>query len=122
MKNLITIIFFLFVIVLTGCNLNTRQKPNSVPSEAKWIGGVDGGVWVQTKEKIQDGQYLIIVYSDAGKLWVQDTFKIEKRCQTELPDSIDIIDLMSGFDGKDILLKIRTSANENCRLIGSKER
>jgi len=118
MKKIILNLLSIFCILVIACKSNSiPKKPDIVPNEANWLGGADGGVWVFTKEKINSGQYLINIYTDAGSLWVEDTFRIEEKCLPMLSDAINIFDLMSGFDGKDIILKIKSPDDKYfCRL------
>ncbi len=118
MKKIILYFLSVFCILVITCKSNSiPKKPDLVPNEANWLGGADGGVWVYIKKKLNTEQYLINIYTDAGNLWVEDTFRIEDKCLPMLSDTINIFDLMSSFDGKDIILKIKSPDDEYfCRL------
>lgn len=120
MKKLVIYLLAIVWLLAPACKSNTiPKKPAKVPEQANWLGGVDGGIWILPKEKIKTGEYLISIYTDAGNLWVEDTFKIEGKCLPQLIDTANIFNLMSSFDGKDIILKIKTPGeNYNCRLQG----
>lgn len=117
---MIKLLFFFISFIILSCSIMTPERPKTVHENANWIGGVDGGVWIYTKEKIDVGKYIIEVYNDIGNLWVQDTFKIDNKCHYQIVNTTDIDHLISGFDGTNIYLKIKED-NQYCKLVPQKE-
>jgi hypothetical protein len=97
------------LILLIGCyrafNLPTilndqPKRPDNLPNEAFWSGGMDGGAWfVINPQKVAPDIWQIKIYSDDGQPWVRGNFwwKSAKNIKTSLP--------ISGFDGHIILLE-----------------
>ena len=72
----------LLVVLLAACDIQSNsestqapQKPDTVSEEAIWVGGADGGVFVELSETDNDGIYTgSIRYGHNGGLWYQGKF------------------------------------------------
>ena len=61
------VFYFLMLVGILGCyRQSTPEKPDTVPDEAKWVGGLDGGVWLQINEVISNNSILANVYFESG--------------------------------------------------------
>ncbi|PAU82349.1 hypothetical protein CK501_04175 [Halovibrio salipaludis] len=73
----------LLVLFLAACDGQSNgepakapQAPDTVSEEAVWVGGRDGGVFVELSETEQGGIYTgSIRYGHNGELWYQGKFK-----------------------------------------------
>jgi hypothetical protein len=101
MKRLLGI--WLLVIVV-ACNSNVKQKPTTVPKDAIWKGGVDGGCWILFG-LITNSSIEATIFDESGEVWDRGIFKKHGNCQIPkevLPEKIE------GFDGKSLI------TSENC--------
>ncbi|NOY84567.1 MAG: hypothetical protein GXO96_07075 [Nitrospirae bacterium] len=86
-----TIAFFLsFLLFLVACTSNnaTPPRPKSVPNDAMWIGGVDGGAWILLKKNQSDPEYIYRaeVYGDqAGNQWYIGRLEVIPNSQPSVP-------------------------------------
>jgi hypothetical protein len=56
------------------------KRPGSVPAEAVWAGGADGGAWILCKE--DRSKNLCSIYNESsGDLWVRGYFVLEGKTQ-----------------------------------------
>lgn len=68
------------LIILSACEVNYPEiqappKPSSVPETALWVGGPDGGVFLDIS-KITQQKYSGSIYFDStGEIWFQGEFK-----------------------------------------------
>lgn len=78
------------------------ERPESVPPEAVWAGGFDGGVFIDCIEiKESDSCFDCVVYFDySGDIWIRDTFCVDEG--TIRMDSLRHV--YGGFVGQDIFL------------------
>lgn len=100
----------LFVFVVSGCESQEPvvlevSKPSSVPSEAIWVGGIDGGVFVlvSESESSNEGVYFGEIYYVSGDVSYKGILKI-------YPDNDLSIDFHSqesyqGWDGDTLYLR-----------------
>ena len=120
MKNQILLVHIFLYSMLLGCSNErpslTPSKPKTVPSDAFWKGGIDGGHWFLVKD-IHPHQNMaeINIYNDYdGSLVIAAIFTLvcnaDKQSFIEdLPNQID------NYDGERIsLIK---SANSQCYLL-----
>lgn len=54
-----------------------RQKPANIPQTSFWVGGLDGGVWVNLDEKKSDTLYYFTIYFENGGIWEKGWFSPE---------------------------------------------
>ena len=110
-KNLwLKFILVCFFVLSSGCETQEPEiiepsKPSTIPSNAIWVGGVDGGVFVLVKksEYSNEGEYIGEIYYVSGDLSYKGAMKI-------IPDDASLhIDLDSkesyqGWDGDTLYL------------------
>lgn len=111
LKNKSWLIFItaLFILVSLGCESQEPvviepDKPSSVPSEAIWVGGVDGGVFVLIKESEspENGEYWGEIYYVSGNVSYKGYLKAH-------PENLSHMDFNSresyqGWDGDTLYL------------------
>lgn len=69
--------------LLSGCDVQSNadpaqppEKPSSVPDEAIWVGGADGGVFVKLSETARNDLYTGSIYrGHSGEVWYQGRFE-----------------------------------------------
>jgi hypothetical protein len=59
-----------------SCQPYCPTRPPSVPSEAVWAGGPDGGAWIVCKWRTKEPllEYDCQVFSETGSLWSNGTY------------------------------------------------
>lgn len=121
--RILIILTVLFSACVGGLKDEDKRKPIGTPEQAKWLGGADGGVWVNIKEHLENERYLIAVYTDGGILWVQDIYQVEQECIETLKQSNQkLFSLMNSFDGINFLLEIQNPmTNKYCYLKASNQ-
>ena len=104
------LIIALFVLAASGCESQEPvvvepSKPSNVPSEAIWVGGIDGGVFVliRDSESSDDGIYFGEIYYVSGDVSYKGDLKI-------YPDNLLRIDFNNkesyqGWDGDTLYLR-----------------
>ena len=101
MKRLLSI---LILVTVLACNSNEREKPATVPKNAIWKGGVDGGCWILFG-KISENTIEATIFDENGDVWDKGIFKKYGNCKI----SKDILkDKIDGFDGESLV------TNEKC--------
>lgn len=88
---------------IAGCNSDIPSKPQKVPLEAFWVGGPDGGVWIDLHEVRADGLSATI-YHETGVVWASGHFVAHGSVPAEAPAKSWLKDNISFFDGTDIFL------------------
>jgi hypothetical protein len=74
-------------------------RPPTVPADAVWAGGPDGGAWIRCEKRPAD--YLCAVYDDSiGAQWARGRFVLQGGPSTGPGGSLEF----SGFDGESIHL------------------
>jgi len=66
----------------------TPARPDSVPKEAMWIGGIDGGAWILLNKKKSDPEYVYRaeIYGDqAGDRWYIGRLEVEPHTRPNVP-------------------------------------
>jgi hypothetical protein len=69
-------------LIASGCKpvvRNAPPRPSSVPQDAVWSEGADGGNWFKCDSaKADSGIYWMSVYFESdGRVWVQGSFSLE---------------------------------------------
>lgn len=86
-----------------GCPRTERVKrPDPVPATAEWVGGADGGAWIECKRTEVDSQLFCAIYHDRlGELIMEGRFEISGRDK-----SVGELGQLNynGFDGDSIYL------------------
>jgi hypothetical protein len=91
-------------VVMFGCaGSNTPARPAGLPSEAFWIGGADGGVFVRlAPSDATAADYSGAIYHPDGSVWYEGRFRLEPIGTAPL-DANDY-QRLTGWDGTQILL------------------
>lgn len=85
-----------YVLFIVGCG-NSYTKPVNVSTSAFFLGGIDGGVWIDTATVNSNCLSIVAIWASG------DTAGMFNY---QIPDSMNsksIVDDMSGFDGNNIL-------------------
>lgn len=93
--------FLILVLLFFSCNSTAISKPKSLPKEAIWKGGADGGCWFLFKSSTNTN-IEVIVYHENGEVWQKGFFVKSGDCNIQ-PNKI--IDEVTGFDGEKILTR-----------------
>lgn len=91
--------------LLCACTTVSQEPalPPSVPSDAFWVGGSDGGVFVRLEAAAAPtGVYRGAVYIEDGSIWFEGEFRLEPGDG----QSLNVADrrLFTGWDGTRLLL------------------
>ncbi len=67
--NKIVLLLFMLIMISSCAEKSSqtseqRKRPDNVPVDAFWQGGVDGGQWYQCKNSSQKFQYHCVIYDD----------------------------------------------------------
>ncbi len=101
-------LFGLVFLILAACPTHESMpaRPESVPEEAMWIGGIDGGAWVVLTKPAHepDHIYHAEVYGDqAGDPWYIGRLEVIPSTQPNVP--LDQPDAYGVWDGDQLLLQ-----------------
>lgn len=96
MKQIITCIIILF---LFACEPTTdfkpQHRPEQVPTAALWVGGADGGVYVDISRDA--GNYSGTVYTDStGDIWYSGNFSYSGKTEFDVNAAASY----TGWDGE----------------------
>jgi len=98
----------LLIATILSCSSSEENfpRPNSIPQEAMWIGGIDGGAWVLlSKDDTQPKHiYNAEIYGDqAGDLWYSGRLQLDPKegesFDIKNPDNFGV------WDGDNLLLQ-----------------
>lgn len=105
----------LALVLLSNGNAYLPARPTSVPNEATWVGGEDGGAWVlcANADGTSSGEYECKVYAEMGALWKSGKVTLqdyhwdpkEKKAIFTTPKHIPESLHYYGFDGQQIFLE-----------------
>jgi len=104
MKRLIWLV--MLIISISGCDMQDGAiappaKPNSVPENAFWVGGHEGGVFVLVSKNKSEVTYYGTIYFDAnGDVWYQGKFKYTGDSPFDVTDK----SMYTGWDGDYLFL------------------
>lgn len=99
-----------FSLLIAGCDssepraVEAPPRPAGVPENAKWVGGIDGGVFavVEKREGVKpDLYYYGEIYFSSGELWYKGALALEPSTSSFDPARSN---LFSGWDGDALLL------------------
>ena len=98
--------FFIFILfALVACSDQSyvlHNKPENVPASAVWVGGPDGGVYVDLEPMKEDGFYYATIYADqTGAIWYRGRLKSEKALVNFNPRKSSAY---SFWDGENLVL------------------
>ena len=94
-----------------GCTIeehdNVIKNLSDVPDEAVFVGGADGGVYAYLEinnNVLVNQTYYVEIYSyNTGELWHKGNMIMEPSNDPKL-NTTQIIDLLQGWDGEQLLL------------------
>ena len=90
-------LFFVPLILLSACVEEiTHNKPKNVPESAFYLGGIDGGDWVDTVRNGYSMTYFVFSEFEGEPL---DTCVIVAKDEVELED---LISRVSGYNGVEL--------------------
>ena len=97
-KKIVNSVFFGALFVnLTACNFTAEPaRPSNLPSTVKWLGGEDGGVWVDCAKENDKLLKCKIFDADNGNVLQSGYYKSRNK--------IEISDLVA-FDGRTLISK-----------------
>lgn len=100
MKQIITCIVILFLFACQPVTSSEpQQRPEPVPTAALWVGGVDGGVYVDISRNTDN--YSGTVYTDnTGDIWYSGNFKYTGTAEFDVKDAASY----TGWDGEMLYL------------------
>ena len=110
----VTLLGFIMGILLWGaaaCTPNPKrsyapERPSSIPAQARWVGGPDGGSWIVI-DAYSSNQVKARIYFDDGELWSSGVYVPDENCI--LGDTFPFNRLQS-FDG------VKVNLNKGCSL------
>lgn len=87
---------------VTSCRPDaTPTKPTTVPSTAVWVGGADGGAWIDCTVDLERNVNPCTIYDDAkGEVWLRGAFVLRGKGRAASREEL----VYEAFDGKSILL------------------
>ena len=86
----------------------TPTRPSSVPTAARWIGGVDGGDWIACQQRDQKSMSCQMFADVTGAIVDRGVFATRKE-QKHAVGTNEFFAEMSYFDGERIKLKDGTA-------------
>lgn len=112
---------FIVFVILSGLCLSVScqpARPASVPNDAMWIGGIDGGAWVLLRKQTNQADYVYYaeIYGDqAGDPWYIGRLEVIPHSNPDIP--LDDPEAYGVWDGDNLLLNdgrlMRTIDNFN---------
>lgn len=95
-KSYIFLALFFFLAV--SCIEITHTRPDNIPESTYFLGGVDGGVWVDTF-RIETTMSFVVYSEFQGELL--DTCKVVAKNEKELED---LLSRVVGYNGTELVL------------------
>ena len=103
----------LTAIIAMSCGVNPPRRPSTVPSEATWAGGPDGGAWILCVAVVgvNDRQTCTVYYdSTSDGVWAHGDYvlrrskwdPIAKQAKYQRIDTPSILPRYQDFDGRKI--------------------
>jgi hypothetical protein len=104
MHHRLQLVLLVATLLSCTCAPATPPRPAGLPAEAMWVGGPDGGVFIQLKRQDDPGPptYTGTVYHSDGSVWYEGGFMLEPA-----GGKVDPADKsqFAGWDGTQILLQ-----------------
>lgn len=89
---------------------------SNIPDQAKWVGGADGGCWVEVVGVVSNSAFRLRIYRDNdGGLESDTIFVLNQQCSVVQIDSAALLPAITGYDGRDVHLRMPTG-KEGCFL------
>jgi hypothetical protein len=99
MKTLLSLVLLFFLIACKpNVSLDSNIKPNGVPESAFWVGGADGGVYIDIIKKSKNEYYSKIYFDTTGEVWYEGILHYSGTQELEITNK----NIYSFWDG-DIL-------------------
>ena len=93
-------------------NYKGPVRPECVPAEAKWVGGVDGGYYYDLKSDYSDTSHFVIYDDFSGEIVYDGLFVCEGDFE-EISNK-DWRDLIDFYDGEKLITK---GSGEKCYIL-----
>jgi hypothetical protein len=121
-KNLIVILvifiaaFVIFYFLMSNRKITPLERQSNIPTQARWVGGADGGTWFEIIKALPDSSFRIKLYNDySGEIIVDTIFVLSNECSSSKIDSTTLIKKIRSYDGENILLDLIEN-NKHCFL------
>ncbi|WP_328186042.1 hypothetical protein [Marinobacter sp. OP 3.4] len=99
MKTMLMLLIPFAVLACTPVSDSAPDHPDNVPKSAVWVGGTDGGVFVQIDKGNSD--YRGVVYAmETGAIWYEGPLEYSGSSAFDLDDP----QVYDGWDGDDLYL------------------
>jgi hypothetical protein len=125
-KKLISIMIFLIVLIIPALLYLKEKKEESqkvpkrlstIPVQATWVGGVDGGNWYQITRVLRPNTFQIRIYNEnSGQVETDTSFALNFECSLVHLDSLSLLKNIEGYDGEKVLLNLSENGNK-CFLV-----
>ena len=121
MKILGVLIVIIFGCIIYYYNKSERivsnaERHSSIPIEAIWYGGADGGVWAVIKQNDTLNNFNVLVFNEFdGSLLESGVYKINQNCFDMVLNVKNLQELIIGFDGTSFILSNERNGR-NCIL------
>lgn len=105
-RNSMLFVALLFSMLACSQASSPPSRPNTVPQQAMWIGGLDGGAWVVVSKPADQPPHIYYgeIYGDqAGDKWYVGRLELQPANGPVL--DMDNPETFSVWDGDNLLLK-----------------
>jgi hypothetical protein len=118
LTTIVAIIIILFISWLFDQPCGKWERPSNVPVSAVWIGGRDGGNWVEFVDIRADTIRFRIYYDRMGDLIFDANFIYENCSDFQLTQA-NWSEYIVGFDGNNLetCIKSKSDSSRYCQLI-----
>lgn len=97
--------FLVLIIISVACNFNKNAN-----QDIKYIGGIDGGVFVKAYQK-NHGKFKVYILDEVEKK-IFDTLHFRSICNDVKLEEIDLLQVFSSYDGNK--LHFKNNKLKNC--------
>ena len=97
--------FLPVVLLLAACTVEPAEpeRPAAVPAEAAWVGGADGGVFVELETGGSGDRFTgTIYYETTGEVWYRGAFRLDPAGSGAVP--LDDPTQWNAWDGESLYL------------------
>jgi hypothetical protein len=112
MKTLLSLALLFF---LTACepisSFEPNTKPDGVPESAFWVGGADGGVYIDISKQSKQEYYSKIYFDTTGEIWYEGVLHYSGEKELDISNK----NIYSFWDGDNLHLvnnEYLTSSNQ----------